>query len=105
MKIIKKIIINLEKIFKKIIEKKIYYKEYQSITNFNKIALSYIKIKKLFSFKDGVYYCVSLPNISYSCSNLIDALLKVLENESIGMAKYNIVKELLYAKNIKNFHY
>lgn len=85
--------------------KVLYYKDFEINTKFNIKARTYIKIERLFSFEKGIYYRVRVPNISYQNKKLITAILTVFANESIGMAKYNICKELLKEKQIKNFHY
>lgn len=95
----------IEKILKKFLEKDIYYKEYTSNTHFNINAQSYVKIQRRFSFKSGICYVIDIPNIAYVGKNKSKTLLRALEHESIGMAKYNICKELLVKKEIKNFHY
>lgn len=82
------------KTFKKVL----YEKEYQchafwSSDDAPVIAKSYVKIELFFNFKKGLFFSVSVPNTSYCYSNLFKALFGALEHESIGMAKYNNLKD------------
>jgi hypothetical protein len=52
-----------------------------------------VEIKLHFNFKEGLWFSVSAPNIGYGGRNPFKVLLRVLEHESIGMAKYNKIKE------------
>lgn len=95
----------IQEIILRYVYKIIYYNEFTIDTKFNKKAKTYIKIERCFNFKTGIHFFVSVPNMSYSHKKLMTAILTMFANESIGMAKYNICKELLEIKKIKNFHY
>lgn len=81
----------------KTLSKTIYYKEYEAPIAYgykpeHKIK-SYVKIQAHFDFKNGLYFSVTIPNMGISRRNPFKALLIALEHESIGMAKYNRIKE------------
>lgn len=85
-------------------KKVLYYKEYESPVYWgykpeHKVK-SYIKIEMYFDFKEGLRFCITVPNISYCYRNPIKAILKALEHESIGMSKYNKLKEDIRRKNL-----
>jgi hypothetical protein len=87
----------MKNLFKNTYKKILYYKEYESPIRYgykpeHKVK-SYVKITKIFDFKEGLRYVVTVPNVSYCYKKLKDAFLRVLEHESIGMAKYNRLKE------------
>jgi hypothetical protein len=87
-------------------KKVLYYKEYESPIFYgykpeHKVK-SYVKITMAFDFREGLRFCVSAPNVSWCYRNPIKALLKILEHESIGMAKYNRLKEDVRAKDLAN---
>lgn len=87
-------------------KKVLYYKEYESPISYgykpeHKVK-SYIKVEMIFNFKDGLWFSTTIPNVAYGDRNPIKALLRALEHESIGMAKYNRLKEDMRAKGIKN---
>lgn len=77
--------------------KTIYYKEYESPIAWgykpeHKVK-SYIRIQSHFDFKEGLRFSVTVPNVAYCHRNPFKALLRALEHESIGMGKYNRLKE------------
>ena len=77
--------------------KTLYYNEYYSQVFWgykpeHKVK-SYAKITLHFSFKDGLWFTASAPNVSFPHRNPIKAILRLLEHESIGMSKYNKLKE------------
>jgi len=78
-------------------KKILYYKEYESPIFYgykpeHKVK-SYIKITMYFDFKEWLRFSVDVLNISCCYSNPIKAILRMLEHESIGMAKYNKLKK------------
>lgn len=84
--------------------KTLFEKEYISKTSKfqgDKIK-TYIKIQVHFDFKEGLRYSVSVPNCSFCKRKLKDALMWALEHESIGMQKYNRLKEICDNKNLWN---
>lgn len=78
-------------------EKIIYKKEYDAPMFYSsdrtKNVKSYIEIRMYFHFKTGLYFSVSVPNISYYSRNIFKAILKIIEHESIGMSKYERIKQ------------
>lgn len=81
----------------KIYSKQLYYKEYFSPISYgynekHKVK-SYVKIKLYFDFKEGLRFSVSVPDFGCCERNPIKAILRVLEHESIGMSKYQRMKE------------
>lgn len=56
-------------------------------------AKTHIELTLYFNFKDGIIFAVSAGNVSYNCRNPFKALFRVLEHESIGMAKYDHLKD------------
>jgi hypothetical protein len=86
-------------------KKVLYQKNYESQVYYgykpeHKIK-SYIKVTMNFSIKDGLWFSVDIPNVSYGNRNPIKAFLQALEHESIGMAKYNRLKEDVRSKGYK----
>ena len=78
-------------------KKVLYFKEYESPVFYgykpeHKVK-SYIEITMYFDFKEGLRFSVCVPNTSWCHGNPLKAFLKILEHESIGMAKYNKLKE------------
>jgi hypothetical protein len=78
-------------------KKALYYKEYYSPVAYgykpdHKVK-SYFKFIMVFDLKEGLRFTACVPNFSYCCRNPIRTVLRVLEHESIGMAKYNKIKE------------
>ena len=77
--------------------KTLYYKEYESPIAYGYEAdhkvKSYVEIKVGFDFREGLRFCVTVPNVSYTYHNPFKAIMKALEHESIGMSKYNRIKE------------
>lgn len=76
-------------------------KEYKSPVQYdctNTDVESYVEICLHFDFKEGLRFSVSVPNMGYCSRNPFTAVLRVLEHESIGMAKYNRLKEDVRAK-------
>lgn len=53
---------------------------------------SYFKLQLVFDFKEGLRFVASAPNVSFCEKNIFKAIFRLLEHESIGMAKYNGLK-------------
>ena len=77
--------------------KVLYYKEYVAPIaygyNEKHKVKSYVKISIHFDFKEGIRFSTSVPNFSYCTHNPFRAILRVLEHESVGMSKYQRMKE------------
>ena len=84
----------------KTISKVIYENEYTSNSKWGNKVQSYIKITRHFDFKDGLRYSISMPNFSTCDRKLNNALFRAMERESIGMAKYEGLKELISHKKL-----
>lgn len=80
----------------------IYEDNYVGFSKWDQKIESYIKIERHFDFKNGLRYSVSVPNFTCCEKKLKDAILRVLEHESIGMAKYNGIKEIVNSKKLWN---
>lgn len=59
----------------------------------DKKAKTCIEVTFYFDFKEGARFTVSAGNTSFCSKSLFKAFLAVLEHESIGMAKYDWLKE------------
>jgi len=46
-----------------------------------------------FTFRDGIWFTVRVPNKSFNNRNIFKALIAALESESVGMQKYDRLKE------------
>jgi len=53
----------------------------------------YIEINLHLGFKHGFFFSVNVANKSFTSRNPFSALLAALESETIGMAKYDALKE------------
>lgn len=78
-------------------KKVLFYKEYESpiaygYKNEHKVK-TYIKITIHFEFKNGLWFGVSVPNMGCGDRNPFKALIRALEHESIGMGKYQRMKD------------
>lgn len=83
--------------------KTLFEKEYiGKKSKMDKEIKTYIKIKIHFDFKEGLRYSVAVPNCGFCEKRLKDALIKALEHESIGMQKYNCLKEICTDKGLWN---
>ncbi len=81
----------------KTIKKVIFYKEYESPIAYgykvdHKVR-TYIKVTAWFDFKEGLRFSVGVANMSACYRNPFKAFIRVLEHESIGMQKYQQMKE------------
>lgn len=54
---------------------------------------SYVKFNILFDFKEGLRFSISVPNFGYCARNPFKCIFEALEHESIGMSKYQRLKE------------
>lgn len=81
----------------KTFEKILFYKEYESPIRYgykpDHRVKTYIEFTMYFDFKEWLRFTVSVPNVSYCYRNPFKAFVRALEHESIGMAKYNRLKE------------
>ena len=84
------------------ISKVVYEKHYISPSKWGQKVESYIKIERYFDLKEGLRYSVTVPNFGCCKKKLRDAMLWAMEHESVGMAKYNGLKELVNSKNLWN---
>ena len=90
------------KTFKKVL----YFKEYESPIKYgykpeHKVK-TYIEVCMWFDFKEGLRFTVGVANVSYCSRNPFKAFIRVLEHESIGMQKYQQIKEDARACGIYN---
>jgi hypothetical protein len=53
-----------------------------------------------FNLKEGLRFNVTVPNMSCGDRNPFKAICKALEHESIGMAKYQQLKDDMRAKGL-----
>lgn len=53
----------------------------------------YIEYVMWFDFKQGLRFSASVPNVSYCTRSPLKCLFRVLEHESVGMGKYQRLKE------------
>ena len=85
-------------------KKVIYFNEYESRVFYGyepeHRVKSYIKVTMHFDFKDWLRFSIEVPNISWCYRNPIKGILRVLEHESIGMSKYNKLKEDIRSKGL-----
>lgn len=79
----------------------IYEDSYVGFSKWGQKIESYIRIERHFDFKNGLRYSIMVPNFSSCEKSIKDAMLRVIEHESIGMAKYNGIKELQLLDNKK----
>ena len=56
-------------------------------------AKTHIELVLYFDFKEGVRFTATAGNISACRRNPFKALFRVLEHESIGMSKYDCLKD------------
>lgn len=57
---------------------------------------SYVELKLHFDFEQGLRFSCSVPNFACSHRNPFKAILRVLEHESIGMGKYQRLKDRVH---------
>lgn len=83
-------------------EKILFSKEFESplAWRYDKKARTHIEVIFFFDFKEGVRFTVRAGNISVCRRNPFKAFLRVLEHESIGMAKYDWLKEDTRSKGL-----
>ena len=81
----------------KTIKKVLYYKEYESPIAYgykkeHKVK-TYIKVTAWLDFKEGLRFSVGVANASFCYRNPFKAFIRILEHQSIGMQKYQQMKE------------
>lgn len=87
----------------------LYYKEYYSPVFWgykpeHKVK-SYIKFQIHFNLKDGLWFSATVPNFTCGDRNPFKSIMTILEHESIGMSKYNKLKEdIRHDGRDKNLH-
>jgi len=74
-------------------KKVLFHEEYEGNAQYTGKVKTYIEIIMYFDFKEGLRFTASVANYSWCFKNPINALIRVLEHESIGMAKYDALKE------------
>lgn len=75
-------------------KKTLFYKEWWFPASWEPKELkTYIEMNVYFDLKEFLRFSVSVPNYTYCCRNPFKALLRVLEHESVGMQKYDHLKE------------
>lgn len=86
-------------------KKTIYQKEYESPTFWGTskfdTARSYVRMDIIFDFKEGLRFSIVAPNVGFCEKNPFKAIFRLLEHESIGMAKYSRLKEHLEDKGFR----
>ena len=60
----------------------------------------YVALVVHFTFKDGLWWSVRVPNKVFSDVNPVRAFCKALESETLGMAKYTLIKDCLRSKGM-----
>lgn len=82
--------------------KTVYERHYSSPSKWGQRIESYIKIQRHFDFREGLRYSVSVPNKSVCRRTIKQALIDMMEKESIGMGKYEGLKEQMYKHRLWN---
>lgn len=88
------------------IRKTLYYNEYESPIFWgsqngdNTKVRAYFKLQLVFDLREGLRFVASVPNVSHCCRNPFKAICRVLEHESIGMAKYDRLKSRVRKLNL-----
>ena len=81
----------------KTIKKVLFKEEYESPIAYGYKAehkvKTYIEVTAWFDFKEGLRFSVGVANVSFCERNPFKALIRTLEHESIGMQKYQQMKE------------
>lgn len=82
-------------------KKTLFYKEYESPipwgTEEKHKVKTYLRIEMVFNLKDGLWFCITAPNISIGDRNIFKAFARIFEHESIGMQKYQQLKDDTHA--------
>lgn len=83
-------------------KKVLFYKEVESPLAYRSDYKARTKIEAImwFDFKEGLRFSVMAGNISSCEKNIFKAIWRVLEHESIGMAKYDCLKEDTRSKGL-----
>jgi len=89
--------------------KKVLYEKYYESPTFwvcesgdNRKAKSRFRLTLYFDFKEGLRFTAEAPNVSFCKRNPIKAILRLLEHESIGMAKYDMLKDRVREVKVAN---
>lgn len=94
------------KLFNKTYSKTIFNKRYTSPIKHGykpeHIVETYIIIKIVFDFECGLRYSIEVPNCCFTEKTLKKAFIRALEHESIGMSKYQQLKDNLQNENLYN---
>ena len=80
----------------------LFYKEAESPLAWRGDRKAKTKIEAImwFDFKEGLRFSVGAGNITSCERNIFKAIWRVLEHESIGMAKYDCLKEDTRSKGL-----
>ena len=80
----------------------LFYKEAESHLAWRSDRKTKTKIEAImqFDFKEGLRFSVGAGNITSCERNIFKAIWRVLEHESIGMAKYDCLKEDTRSKGL-----
>lgn len=83
-------------------KKVLFYKEAESPLAWicDRKAKTKIEVIMWFDFKEGLRFSVGSGNITSCERNIFKAIWRVLEHESIGMAKYDCLKEYTRSKGL-----
>lgn len=100
----------MSNVFKRIINKRfsklIFRKDLQGYLRcYYHPTPSYLEIIKNFSFKEGFYFTVRVPNHSCSRRKLRDALIEVLQHQATEASKYQRLDEEIMLQGLySKFH-
>lgn len=80
----------------KTIKKVLFYEEYEAPIAYgyeleHKVK-THVEFIAWFDFKEGLRFSVEVANISFCTRNPFKAFIRILEHESIGMQKYQQLK-------------
>ena len=83
-------------------KKVLFYKEAESPLAWrcDRKVRTKIEVIMWFGFKEGLRFSITAGNVSSCERNIFKAIWKVLEHESIGMAKYDCLKEDVRLKGL-----
>ena len=81
----------------KTFKKNLFYKEYEAPIAYGYTAehkvRTYIEVNMYFDFEQWLRFSVTVPNFSCCRHTPFKAFIRALEHESIGMVKYQYMKE------------
>ena len=82
----------------KTIKKTLFRKEYKSPVAWGykkeHEIIGYVEYNLWFDFKEGLRFSVSVPNSSFCSNNPFECLLRMVEQQNVGMLKYDEIKYL-----------